>query len=197
MKNGSRATQWKVLLITLASVFAAGCQVRSPGSLETKFMQTAKRRLTIGGRRDQNPLASTTENIRAGRRNFDSYCMVCHGLDGQNTGVPFADRMSPPVPSLSTASVQAYTDGQLHWIVQHGVSPSGMPASAEIFRDEEIWQMVLFIRHLPPKGSLGEPPVYAAPALRRPLDDEPLCGQCRGRRILPPRRASRQAHGCR
>lgn len=159
-KKGDVSQFKKAFLIALATLFAAGCQVRSPGSFETRLMQTAKRRLTIGGRRDRNPLAATDENLVAGRRNFDSYCMVCHGLDGQNTGVPFADRMSPPIPPLSEPSVQAYTDGQLHWIIQHGVSPSGMPASAEVFRDEEIWQMVLFIRHLPPKGSLGEPPVY-------------------------------------
>jgi mono/diheme cytochrome c family protein len=123
-------------------------------------LQTAKRRVTIGGRSDHNPLVLAQENVRAGQRNFDSYCMVCHGLDGQDTGVPFADRMSPPVPVLSSPSIQAYTDGQLHWIIQHGISPSGMPASRDIFRDEEIWQMVLFIRHLPAKGSLGEPEVY-------------------------------------
>jgi mono/diheme cytochrome c family protein len=86
--------------------------------------------------------------------------MVCHGLDGQNTGVPFADKMSPPVPQLTSNDVQAYTDGQLHSIIQNGISPSGMPASKSVFGDEEIWELVLYIRHLPPKGSLGEPEVY-------------------------------------
>jgi mono/diheme cytochrome c family protein len=149
-----------VTLMVAALVFLEACQVRTPGSLETKFIDGAKRRITIGGRSDVNPLATTEENIRSGRQNFTSYCMVCHGFDGQNTGVPFADKMSPPVPPLSSSAVQAYADGQLHWIIQNGISPSGMPAAKDIFRDEEIWQMVLYIRHLPPKGSLGEPPVY-------------------------------------
>jgi len=39
--------------------------------------------------------------------------------------------------------------------------PSGMPASKEILSDEEIWSTVLFIRHLPPAGSLGDPPMYS------------------------------------
>lgn len=154
----------KAAIVTLTALFSVGCAVRPAGSLESRFMQTAKRRLTVGGHSDPNPLAPTQENIHAGQRNFGSYCMVCHGLDGQNTGVPFADRVSPPVPPLTQPSVQAYSDGQLHWIIQHGVSPSGMPASGGIFRDEEIWQMVLYIRHLPPKGSLGEPPVYGGAA---------------------------------
>jgi hypothetical protein len=40
-----------------------------------------------------------------------------------------------------------------------------MPASKAVFGDEEIWQLVLYIRHLPPKGSLGEPPVYGGDGL--------------------------------
>jgi mono/diheme cytochrome c family protein len=148
-------------IITLAAlVFLPACQVRTPGTLETKFVDGAKRRITVGGRNDLNPLPPTPENIHAGQRNFTAYCMVCHGLDGQNTGVPFADKMSPPVPPLSSSNVQAYADGQLHWVVQNGIAPSGMPAAKGIFSDEEIWELVLYIRHLPPKGSLGEPRVY-------------------------------------
>ena len=149
------------VVITAATLLLfAGCKVRAPGSFETNFVQGAKRRLTVGGRSDTNPLPATAENIHAGQRSFTSYCMVCHGMDGQNTGVPFADKMAPPVLSLSSSAVQAYSDGQLHWIIRNGIFPSGMPASKDVFRDEEIWQMVLYIRHLPPKGSLGEPQVY-------------------------------------
>jgi len=35
-----------------------------------------------------------------------------------------------------------------------------MPASKGILSDDEMWEIVDYIRHLPPKGSLGEPPVY-------------------------------------
>lgn len=146
----------------------AACQARTPGSFETRFMQGAKRRITIGGRSDPNPLAATPENIAKGQSNFTAYCMVCHGLDGQTTGVAFADKMSPPVPMLNAPAVQAYSDGQLHWIIANGVSPSGMPASKQIFSDDEMWQMVLYIRHLPAKGSLGDPPVYGGEVESRP-----------------------------
>jgi mono/diheme cytochrome c family protein len=151
----------RIIAICSGLLLLAGCQVGKPGALQTKIIQSTKLHLTVGGRRDGNPLRPTPENIRRGQANFNSYCMVCHGLDGQNTGVPFAEKMDPPVPPLTSPSVQAYTDGQLRWIIQNGISPSGMPASKQIFRDEEIWQLVLYIRHLPPKGSLGEPKVYA------------------------------------
>lgn len=152
------------LSLLMTAVILAGCQARTPNRFETTLVQGAKRRITIGGRNDVNPLSATNDNIHRGQKNFASYCLVCHGLDAQNTGVPFAETMAPPVPSLNSPEVQAYTDGQLHWIIQNGIFPSGMPASRNLFRDEEIWQMVLYIRHLPPKGSLGEPQVYGGTA---------------------------------
>jgi hypothetical protein len=81
-------------------------------------------------------------------------------MDGQNTGVPFADTMSPPIPLLSSREVQSYTDGQLKWVIDYGIAPSGMPASKGILSDDEIWSIVLFIRNLPPEGSLGDPVLY-------------------------------------
>ncbi len=146
--------------VCAALLVLSACQVRAPGAMESNFIDGAKRYITVRGKSDMNPLPASAENIRAGQRNFAAYCMVCHGLDGQNTGVPFADKMSPPVPLLNSRAVQAYTDGQVRWIIENGISPSGMPAARDIFHDEEIWQLVLYIRHLPPKGSLGEPKVY-------------------------------------
>ncbi len=162
MRQAASSMSHRTMTATVALVlFAlAGCQVGRPGALQTRIIDGAKRHVTVRGRDDANPLPPTPENIHAGQSNFTSYCMVCHGLDGQNTGVPFADKMDPPVPSLASQQVQAYTDGQLHWIIRNGISPSGMPASKDVFHDDEIWQLVIYLRHLPAKGSLGEPQVY-------------------------------------
>ncbi len=149
------------VLATFFFLTLAGCKVKEPGRLETALVEKVKQKITVGGKSDLNPLPPTQENIRAGRENFSHYCFACHGLDAQNTGVPFAERMSPPVPPLTSPSVQAYADGQLKWVIDNGISPSGMPASKGILNDDEIWQIVIYLRHLPPKGSLGEPAVYS------------------------------------
>lgn len=124
-------------------------------------MTGAKHHLFVRGKSEKNPLPASPENIAAGREAFSHYCFACHGLDGQNTGVPFAARMSPPVPSLASPRVQSYSDGQLKWVIDYGVSPSGMPGSKDTLTDEEIWSIVLYIRHLPAPGSLGEPAMYS------------------------------------
>ncbi len=148
-------------LLLLASGAVAGCRATPPSRTETKIAYWTKHHVTIGGKRDVSPLQATEENIQEGKQSFTSYCMVCHGLDGQNTGVPFASTVSPPIPSLASPQVQAYTDGQLKWIIKNGIWPSGMPPSDGEFSEREMWQMVLYIRHLPPAGTLGDPSVYS------------------------------------
>jgi mono/diheme cytochrome c family protein len=147
------------LLLSLLMPMAA-CKATPPGKAETNFMNTVKRKIFVGNSSEKNPMRGDASTVADGKVAFSHYCAACHGLDAQNTGVPFADRMSPPVPSLASTSVQEYSDGQLKWIIDNGISPSGMPGSKGILSDEEIWSIVVYLRHLPPAGSLGEPEMY-------------------------------------
>lgn len=148
------------IVLGVALLLLGGCRVSAPGRFERAVARNVKQRITVGGKREANPLAASEENIRQGQQRFSYYCVACHGLDGQNTGVPFAERMAPPVPSLAAPEVQGYSDGQIKWIIENGIFPSGMPASKGILSDEEMWSVVLYIRYLPTKGSLGDPPMY-------------------------------------
>jgi len=145
---------------TLAVSLLIGCKAGPPGKREMEVMNWAKHKILVHSKSEKNPLKDNAAGISDGKEAFSHYCVACHGLDGQNTGVPFADRMSPPVPSLAGREVQAYTDGQLKWIIDYGIWPSGMPGSKNILSDDEIWSIVLYLRHLPQKGSLGEPEMY-------------------------------------
>jgi len=149
-----------LVMLSLSLFLATACKATHPKGLEARVMQTAKRRL-IGNKGQKNPLPATPQTIADGKEAFSHFCIACHGLDGQNTGVPFADRMSPAVPSLASPEVQEFTDGQLKQIIDYGIWPSGMPGSKGMLSEEEIWSIVSFMRHLPPAGSLGEPEMYS------------------------------------
>lgn len=158
---GQRAVGRPALAVGLLAL--AACAARPPGKVEQAVMTRVKR-VTVGGKSDRNPLPPSAENVGQGRLDFSHYCAACHGLDGQKTGVPFADAMSPPVPSLAAREVQGFSDGQLKWIVENGIFPSGMPAARGILNDDEMWRIVLYLRHLPVAGSLGEPAMYGGEA---------------------------------
>jgi mono/diheme cytochrome c family protein len=137
-----------------------GCKATPPNKAEKAVVTFTKHHITIGNRNQKNPLQATPASIADGKEAFSHYCVACHGMDAQNTGVPFADQMSPPIPSLASDDVQRYTDGQLKWIIDNGIKPSGMPASKGTLSDDEIWAIVVFLRHLPPAGSQGDPEMY-------------------------------------
>lgn len=170
------ANSLRLMGLGVALLTIAACRVSQPGNSESSLMNGIKHEITVGGRSDRNPLGAGPEVVEQGKTAFGSYCIACHGLDGQNTGVPFAAQMSPPVPSLASKQVQEYTDGQLKWIIDNGISPSGMPASRGILSDEEMWSIVVYLRHLPAAGSLGEPCIYSG-TCSPPVQSAPSKGQ--------------------
>ena len=147
-------------MVVCVVLVGIACKVSRPGSVENKVMTEMKQKVTIGGKDDQNPVPDNQANVDEGKEHFGHHCQLCHGLDGQNTGVPFAQQMSPPVADLKSKDVQDYTDGQLHWIIVNGINPSGMPAWKGILEEDEMWKVVHYLRHLPEKGSLGIPEVF-------------------------------------
>ena len=149
-----------ISLLSLATLLLAGCKASQPGDFESKVVQTVKQQVTIGGKDDKNPTPDDDQSWKLGKEHFQHHCQICHGMDGQNTGVPFASKMDPPVADLSSKDVQEYTDGQLKWIIENGISPSGMPGWKGVLSDQEMWHMVRFLRKLPAKGSEGVPPVF-------------------------------------
>ncbi|HEV8525367.1 MAG TPA: cytochrome c [Terriglobales bacterium] len=149
------------MVCVVALLMLVACKASGPGTIETAVTQKLKQKITIGGKDWVNPTPNTPEVIKQGAEHFQHHCQICHGLDGHATGVPFAQKMDPPVPDLGAKEIQDYTDGQLKWIIENGIAPSGMPGWQGILDEEEMWQMVRYIRNLPPKGSLGPPAVYA------------------------------------
>jgi mono/diheme cytochrome c family protein len=142
---------WPIPALLVLCLLA--CKAKPPSTAEEKIAGEAKK-VTIGGKDWKNPIPENDENVKAGATHFQHHCQICHGLDGQNTGVPFADKMNPPVANLAMNDIQSYADGQLKWIIQNGIRYSG------ILSDEEMWHVVLYLRHLPAKGSMGTPAVF-------------------------------------
>jgi mono/diheme cytochrome c family protein len=146
--------------VPLIPILLTGCKATPPGRIETRLVRFAKHHIFIGNKRQTNPLPDTPDTRDDGKEAFSHYCIVCHGLDGQNTGVPFAAHVSPPIPSLASPDVQSYSDGQLKWILDNGIWPSGMPGSKGTLSDDELWSIVTYLRHLPAAGSQGVPDIY-------------------------------------
>lgn len=138
------------LLVPIA-VVAAGVvnmgAIRGPGVLETIFGSWATERWMHARAPDEVPTAPpTTEAWQAGFTHYSQSCVHCHGAPDVEPSV-FGRTMSPPPPDLSV-SARDLTEAQLYLVVHDGVRMSGMPAFGRYLTDEEIAQVVRFVRDI-------------------------------------------------
>jgi mono/diheme cytochrome c family protein len=98
-----------------------------------------------------NPLDASSGNRRAGKKLYeklsDPSCTVCHGKKGDGKG-QLSGQFDPPPRNFACAeTVDGIPDGQLHWIIKHGSPGTAMPPF-DYLTDEEIWQLVMYLRSL-------------------------------------------------
>ena len=148
-----------LLAALLSGAALAVLEVRSafraadgPPGWETALARTARHlAIPIAERRRRNPLAPNDENLRHGRQEYIVHCARCHGVDGSGR-TPIGAHSYPRVPDLRLAPTQDLSDGELHYIIVHGVPWTGMPAWRRPRPESAIhlWQLTLYLRSLRP-----------------------------------------------
>jgi mono/diheme cytochrome c family protein len=147
-----------IALALLALLFAGAvwCASRfnlsaleTPGETETYLAMKAKRWLVGRSARGlaPPPVQDPKRARFAGEMNFGGSCASCHGFDGR-TPTDIGRSQYPPSPDLGSPAVQAWSDAELFWIIKHGIRFSGMPGFGRIYPDEEIWNLVRYVRSL-------------------------------------------------
>jgi predicted CXXCH cytochrome family protein len=127
--------------------------------IETAVATWLLRASVPGSAKEQtNPLGPDPADIAAGRDLFRQKCEACHAYDGSGKTQIGAGEYPRP-PPLRVA-VDSMSDGEIFYHTRNGIRNTGMPAWD--MPDQQIWQLVLFIRSLPNVASLApEPPTSA------------------------------------
>ncbi len=96
----------------------------------------------------KNPLAATTNgaDVAAGRDLYQQNCEACHGFDGGGK-TSAGTGLYPPPATLRGPDTLRRTDGTLFYLIRNGIRNTGMPGWQ--LTDQQTWQLVLLIRHLP------------------------------------------------
>jgi len=120
-----------------------------PGTFEKRAAGFALDR-SVAKRAPQtkNPFAGSKDAMTGGLAHYKEMCVTCHGAPGVDAS-EIGEGLNPPAPDLTQPKVQRRTDGELFWIVQNGIRMTGMPAFGPTHKEEEVWKIVAFLRHLP------------------------------------------------
>ncbi|MBC7878638.1 MAG: cytochrome c [Anaerolineales bacterium] len=93
-----------------------------------------------------NPFGADAEAVAAGKDVFLSSCQTCHGPQGHGDG-PASGALNPAPKNLAELQA-AVEDDYLFWRISTGKDGTSMIAWEGILTEEQIWQVVSFIRTL-------------------------------------------------
>ena len=131
--------------LSQASSFSTNAQ---PTAFE-RWIAGAARSLTLSSAAKlANPVPDTPEAIAEGREHWADHCASCHANNGSGD-TELGKHLYPPAPDMRLPATQNKTDGELFFIIQNGIRMSGMPGWATPGHEEDSWELVRFIRHLP------------------------------------------------
>ena len=88
--------------------------------------------------------------IEAGKQAYQINCSSCHGEKGMGDG-PVSASLNPKPEPLAVNADQL-SDGYLFWRISEGGAgqsfTSAMPAWKSILKEEQIWQVIAYLRGL-------------------------------------------------
>jgi len=77
-------------------------------------------------------------------------CAMCHGKDGAGDGDMVEQMKLKLLDYRDPAALKGFKDGELFYIIKKGKAE--MPEEGDRAKDEDIWNLVLYIRLMSKKG---------------------------------------------
>ena len=122
----------------LCVLMIGGCEKKpAPGDFKIPAADSAK----------VDPLGVSAAVVDAGKKLYHgSDCAICHGKEGDGKGV-LAKDISLNIHNRKDPGVQKqFSDGDLFYILKNGKNM--MPGYSKEETDDQLWQIVSFIRSL-------------------------------------------------
>ncbi len=109
-----------------------------------KYSYAHEDKAEVVGVNNKNPLRPTLKVLHRGQTLFNTYCIVCHGPNGEGDGsiVP----KFPRPPSLQSDKVRAWADGNIYHVISAGQNL--MPSYASQIAPNDRWSIIYYVRAL-------------------------------------------------
>jgi mono/diheme cytochrome c family protein len=134
-------------------VYSPGLKAQAEGAMRMPVAGTVPRNfepyhftnIDVAGRELKNPLQATAAVLKRGQAMYNTYCIVCHGPNGEGDGSVVAKGFPRP-PSLQADKIRTYPDGSIYHIMSMG--QNNMPSYASQVSPGDRWATITYIRAL-------------------------------------------------
>jgi mono/diheme cytochrome c family protein len=138
--------------IGFAYLKSTGLSTRGePGRIETALARAARSMaIPSSARALQNPISLSSDVIAEGMAHYADHCATCHANDGSGK-TEMGQGLFPKAPDMRLPATQNLSDGELFYVIEHGIRFTGMPGwgTGTATGEASSWQLVHFMRHLP------------------------------------------------
>lgn len=95
-----------------------------------------------------NPVPADEISLQRGAILYEIHCQVCHGAQGHADG-PLAGYFDRTPQNLTAAQIKGEFDGSVYLTIVQGFGQ--MPSLAENLTPRERWDVINYVRTLPPR----------------------------------------------
>jgi mono/diheme cytochrome c family protein len=129
-----------ILLALLFLVFALWAQKDQPPAKTP----TPEAKIPPEDAAKVNPVKPTPESLAKGKKMYGYDCAMCHGKDGDAKGDMASDYKNV-TDFTNPEALKNRTDGELFYITRNGKGEN-MPPEGDRAKNEDIWNMVNYVR---------------------------------------------------
>lgn len=161
-----------LLVLALSGVLNVAASSRPFAVTEWFFHTLVRQSVTLRSIAIEAPPLDDAAMAHRGAGHYELVCAACHGSPARAPAA-FARHMQPRPPPLLDQMEHWRPAARVFWTVKHGIRPSGMPAWPDQRRDDEVWDMVAFLRAMPEMT----PALYSGLSGHGEAD---VCARCHG-----------------
>jgi hypothetical protein len=113
--------------------------------------EVRERSISVRSRNISPPPSGTVTDKMVENASYYYYgtCVVCHGAQG-NPPQKFTGGLDPAPPDFASSKWARPEEREMFWIIKNGIKMTAMASfGEEVFKDDEVWAMVEFLKKLP------------------------------------------------
>jgi mono/diheme cytochrome c family protein len=105
---------------------------------------TMRRSVAVRAKDTVTPDLTRSDTIDRGFALYHANCAQCHGGPGVSPQPAVLGMM--PVPAYLVPTGREWSAAEIRWVVKNGIKMTGMPAWKHRMTEDEIWQVVAFVK---------------------------------------------------
>lgn len=143
---------WTRILVLVPSLFLAfSCpaqQSQNSPAAEQKPSSPSAAKIPPEALKVVNPVKPTAASLAVGKKKYGYDCAMCHGTDGDGKGDLAVDMKLKMPDYRDPATLKSVSDGEMFYVIKNG-NGGEMPSEADRLKDEDVWNLVNYIRSIP------------------------------------------------